>query len=104
MGYASVPLMGIRHAKDNEDLLNGRQLAVSIGRGVTYVTAAKAAGYRFLYCTMTTRRHFLEWLAENPHFRVTGYIKEHSRKQKPERGSPLHGLLASIVGKSGEPA
>jgi hypothetical protein len=39
---------------------------------VTYVTAAKAAGYRFLYGTMTTRRHFLEWLAENPHFRVTG--------------------------------
>jgi hypothetical protein len=53
---------------------------------------------------MTTRRHFLEWLAENPHFRVTGYIKEHSRKKKPEHGSPLHGLLASVAGKSGAPA
>jgi hypothetical protein len=90
--------MGIRHAKDNEPLLNGNQLAESIGRGVTYVTAAKAAGYRFQYGTMTTRRHFLAWLAENPHFRVTGYVKKHSRK-KPEHGSPLHGLLASMAGK-----
>ena len=89
--------MGIRHAKDDEPLLNGKQLARSIGRGVTYVTAAKAAGYRFQYGTMTTRRHFLEWLAENSHFRVTG-VKEHSRK-KPERQSPLRGLLASIAGK-----
>ena len=95
--------MGIRHAKDDEPLLNGKQLARSIGRGVTYVTAAKAAGYRFQYGTMTTRRHFLAWLSENPHFRVTGYVKEHSRK-KPGHGSPLHGLLASIVGKSGAPA
>jgi hypothetical protein len=91
--------MRIRHAKDDERLLNGKRLAESIGRGVTYVTAAKAAGYRFQYGTMTTRRHFLEWLSENPHFRVTGYIKEHSRKKKPGHESPLRGLLASIVGK-----
>jgi len=96
--------MRVRHAKDDERLLNGRQLAKSIGRGVTYITAAKAAGYRFLYGTMTTRHHFLEWLAENPHFRVTGYVKEHSRKTRPEHGSPLRGLLASIAGKSVAPA
>jgi hypothetical protein len=95
--------MGIRHAKDDEPLLNGRQLGRSIGRGATYITAAKAAGYQFLYGTQTTRRHFLEWRAANPHFRVTQYVKEHSGK-KPGHGSPLHGLLASIVGKSGEPA
>jgi len=95
--------MRILHTKDDERLLNGKQLGESIGRGVTYVTAAKAAGYRFQYGTMTTRRHFLQWLAENPHFRVTGYVKEHSRK-KQGHGSPLRGLLASIAGKSGAPA
>jgi hypothetical protein len=27
--------------------------------------------------TMTTRRQFLDWLSDNLHFRVTGYVKEH---------------------------
>ncbi len=63
----------------SEPLLNCKQLAASIGRSPGFISAAKAAGYALPYARLTTRRHFLKWLAAHPDFTTTAYTIKHSR-------------------------
>jgi hypothetical protein len=63
----------------NEAVLNCKQLAESIGRSPGYISAAKAAGYVLAYARLTTRSHFLRWLAANPEFVTTDYTIKHSK-------------------------
>ena len=56
------------------DLLNAKELGESMGKNGQYVTAMKHAGYVFQYGRMTTRKHALEWLADNPAFVASHYL------------------------------
>jgi hypothetical protein len=53
--------------------VNGKTLALQLGRSPGYVAAMKAGGYRFTHGTRTLLSDALKWLAEHPDFRVTGY-------------------------------
>jgi hypothetical protein len=53
--------------------VNGKTLALRIGRSPGYVAAMKSAGYRFTHGTRTLVSDALTWLAEHPDFRATGY-------------------------------
>lgn len=51
-------------------ILNSKQLAAELGRGKSYVSAMKLGGFVFTHGMKTTLQAALDWLAENPDFRV----------------------------------
>ena len=53
--------------------VNGKTLAAKLGRSPGYVAAMKSGGYPFTHGTRTLLSHALNWLAQHPDFRVTGY-------------------------------
>jgi hypothetical protein len=53
--------------------VNSKTLASQMGRSPGYVAAMKAGGYVFTHGTRTLLSHALNWLAEHPEFRTTGY-------------------------------
>ena len=76
---------GISHYPQPIPLI-AKELAAALKKSVWYVTAMRAAGYRFLYGTMTTLEHALAWLAENPHFRSTEYAERTHKRSRLRRG------------------
>lgn len=57
----------------------GKEVAAAFGCGETSWAASRAAGYKYLYGTKTTLRHYMQWREANPDFRVTPYVKAHSK-------------------------
>ena len=53
--------------------VNGKTLAARLGRSPGYIAAMKSAGYTFSHGTRTLVSNALNWLAEHPDFRATGY-------------------------------
>ena len=53
--------------------VNGKTLALRLGRSPGYVAAMKSAGYGYTHGTRTLVSDALKWLAQHPDFRVTGY-------------------------------
>ena len=53
--------------------LNSKTLANKLGRSAGYVVAMKSGGYKFTHGTRTLLSDALNWLAEHPDFRTTGY-------------------------------
>jgi len=53
------------------NFLNKKQLATSLGRSRTYVSAMCRAGFVFQYGGLTTLEEALDWLRANPDFRVS---------------------------------
>jgi hypothetical protein len=68
--------------------LNGKTLAASLRRSRGYVAAMKSAGYKFTHGTRTLLSDALNWLAENPDFRVTGYRRNAPGFVKRRRPTP----------------
>lgn len=71
-------------------LLNGKQLAGSLGVPEMFVTAMKDRGFIFAYGGRTLREDALVWLKENPKFRYTDYIEEHRKtpRKPPQPPQP----------------
>lgn len=63
-------------------LLNSTQLAAEMGRGRTYVSAMKAAGYAMRYGNRDTIGNALAWLEAHPNFRTTKYCDKKNGKHK----------------------
>lgn len=57
----------------HEPLLNCRELAGAMSVSAYFITAMRSAGYRFAYGHQTTLSHALNWRADHPDFRTTGY-------------------------------
>ena len=53
--------------------VNSKTLAARLARSPGYVAAMKSAGYKFTHGTRTLLSDALDWLAQHPGFRVTGY-------------------------------
>lgn len=53
--------------------VNGKTLASNLGRSPGYVAAMKSRGYKFTHGTRTLVSDALQWLADHPDFRATGY-------------------------------
>ena len=53
--------------------LNTAQLAKALGRSPWFVTAMKAAGFRFRFCMTTFLSDALDWLEAHPDFRSQDY-------------------------------
>jgi hypothetical protein len=53
--------------------VNSKTLASRLGRSPGYVAAMKSGGYKFTHGMRTLLSDALNWLAEHPDFRVTGY-------------------------------
>ena len=65
-------------------LLNCKQLAEAIGRNPMYVSAMKRCGFVMRYAGRTTFKEALDWLAENPEFRMAqAYPKKTQPVPKP---------------------
>jgi hypothetical protein len=60
----------------NEIPISHRELAYSINRSPSYVSAMKSAGYVFSHGTRTLLSDALNWLSEHRDFRVTGYRRD----------------------------
>jgi hypothetical protein len=59
----------------------GHEVAGACGWSPAMMTASRAAGYKFLYGTKTTIRHYLTWRSKNPDFKITAYVLAHSKKK-----------------------
>lgn len=79
--------------------INATDLAASIRRCRSYVSAMKAAGYRFTHGNRTLLRDALKWLRLNPEFRSTSY---HAAASKDHKRQPR--LPVAIAGTIDEPA
>lgn len=84
------------------DLLNGKQLAERLGRGVTYVTAMRRAGYQFMYQAVgkTTLKHALDALQKAPDFVAWHYLSK-GWESMPKCLATKPRPAASTAGKSG---
>lgn len=51
----------------------------AFGESAAMMTAARAAGYVFLYGRKTTVRHYRAWRVANPKFTSTSYVAAHSK-------------------------
>lgn len=80
--------------------LYGHEVAKECGWSPAMMTASKAAGYKFLYGSKTTIRHYLQWRSQNPTFKITDYVRAHTKKT-PSR---VQGLSQKRRGRKVETA
>lgn len=66
---------------NNTELLNKSQLAERLGRSKGYVSAMCRAGFA-TPCGRTTLKSALQWMAENPDFRVADAYKSVNPRKK----------------------
>jgi len=69
---------------NNTELLNKSQLAERLGRSKGYVSAMCKAGFA-TPCGRTTLKAAMQWMAENPDFRVAD---AYAPSIKPRKKSP----------------
>lgn len=85
--------------------LYGCELAKALGWSAAMITASRAAGYQFQYGSKTTIRHYLKWRAANPDFRITSYVRAHSKQVPDAKGlsQRSRGRQAETSHSIGEP-
>ena len=69
-------------------LLNKSELAVEIGRSRGFVSAMIRAGYVPKYGTRSTLPHALEWLEQNPDFRMADVYPSTARLRTAQGRQP----------------
>ncbi len=62
--------------------LNRKQLAEKTGFSTTHISAAVKCGYRFKYGKRTREKDFLDWIEDNPDFRITQAYPKRSQDAK----------------------
>lgn len=67
------------------ELLNCSVLAERMGKKPGYVSAMKAAGYKFEFGNQTTLRHALRWRRQHKQFRTTAYYRAHRQRPDDEK-------------------
>lgn len=78
----------------------GYEVSAAFRESPAMMTAAKAWGYVFQYGSKTTLRHYSEWRTANPNFRVTSYVRAHTKKKL----SRVKGLSQKRRGRKAETA
>jgi hypothetical protein len=75
--------------------VNSKTLAAKLERSPGYIAAMKSAGYKFSHGTRTLVSDALNWLAEHPDFRTTGYRRNEpgfvKRTRQPASGRKSNG-------------
>jgi hypothetical protein len=81
---------------NNTDLLNKSQLAERLGRSKGYVSAMVKAGFT-TPCGRTTLKAAMQWMAENPDFRVADAYRPRVTNPVTSRRKSASGTRQSVL-------